>query len=236
MKKIILSLLIVVMLSIAPALAAHKKKSIELYPYFAQHSIDGDTFLENTYTYGFRIGFNFSKMMEGEFLYAVGDTETDPYDILYVDPFYSVEMPQRVIEEDEINMWFFNYIFNFRTPRENLVPYAIAGVGRYRIVREFQVFNAETGRPILTDPATGDPINTRDSQSSHAFTLGGGIRTYISPRFAFRFELRAIQYEHDHAGLTYDTDAEAYGFRLTDDDFINYEATLGIAILLGGRE
>ncbi len=236
MKKIILILLTLVMLPFASTLAAHKNKSIEIYPYFAQHSIDGDTSLENTYTYGLRIGFNFSKILEGEFLYAVGDSEAGSYGILYVDPTDLEETPQNVFEEDEISMWFFNFIYNFRTPKENLVPFIIAGAGRYRIVREFDIFDAVTGQLVLADPDSGIPIDTRDSQSSPAFTLGGGIRSYVSKRFAFRFEVRAISYEHEISGLTYHADDFEYGFRLNDDSYINYEATLGISILLGGRE
>jgi hypothetical protein len=236
MKKIFFVLLIIVLFSLAPSIAAHKNKSIEIYPYFSQHSMDGDTFLENTTTYGMRIGFNFSKTMQGEFLYSVGDTETDSYGILYVDPTFFEETPQEVFEEDEIRMWFFNFIYNFRTPKENLVPYIIAGAGRYRIIREFDIIDSQTRQPVLVHSRTGDPIVTRDSQSSPAFTIGGGIRSYVSKRFAVRFEVKAIQFSHDVSGLTYDSNDFEYGFRLNDDDFLNYEASLGIAILLGGRE
>ena len=240
MKKIVLILSILILLSSTFALSEHKDKSIELYPFLSYEAFDGNTSLNNTFLHGIRLGFNFSETMEGEFLYSVGKTDANTYSILYIYPIYFYEVKQMVQEDDEISQWSFNFIYNFKTARENIVPYALIGAGRFRIVRELDIYNAVTGQPIYDyiDPETWKliPIPRRDSQSSPSFTLGGGIRSFFSKRFAFRFEVRAIQYKHNISGLTYDTDTYDYTFKLTDDDFLNYEASLGLSFFFGGKE
>ncbi len=247
MKKIIFILSILILFSSTLALSEHKKQSIELYPYISQEAFDSSTFLQDTLLYGIRIGFNFSKKMQGEFLYSNGETDAEPYKISFVRliPNAEEEVGQVVHEEDEISIWGFNFIFNFKTPKDNLVPYAIAGLGRFRIVREFSVFDLEQRVFIDKNPTTSNSIPLRDSQSSHSFTLGGGLRSYLSKRIALRFELRAIQYKHGASGLTFnvvrdpdgtfDYEKSEYAFKLTDDDFLNYEVSLGLSFLFGGK-
>ncbi len=226
MKRTIIILSALLVLSTSSLFAQQKIKSVELTPFFNWENFDSGIFVNDASLYGLKIGFNFSKRMEGEFVYSLGSSDSDPYLIFYEETFM---LDAR--EDDDISFWSFNFIYNFKPLKEKLVPFAEAGLGRYRIKRTTDVFfhNEESGET----ERVGRWI---DSQSAPTMLLGGGLRYFFTKRYALRFEVTGTRYKHDVTGISYNSDLDEFYRKTTDDTFMNVQTSFGLSIFLGGKE
>ncbi|MEW5806491.1 MAG: outer membrane beta-barrel protein [Acidobacteriota bacterium] len=226
MKKSVTVLFLLFLFSLSLSLAQHKEKSVEMTPLLTWEMFDSETGVDDTPLLGLKLGFNFSKHLEGEFVYSLGTINSDSFQIINEDVRYL-----DADEDDDIAHWSANFVFNFKPIKEKFIPYAEGGMGRLRIKRTYNVWSDNPGTG-----ATEYVGRWIDSQSSPSYLFGGGFRYYFKKRFAFRLEVAGVQYHHDVTGLTFDGSNDEYYFTTTDSNLFNIKTSLGFSILFGGKE
>jgi opacity protein-like surface antigen len=124
-------------------------------------SVDANVDVDDDVTYGGRIGYNFSSLVEAEFQYSRTDTQ------FLVRPFNGPNVRVGDLTLD----YFLGYItFNFGHGR--VVPYFTIGAGAANLI-----------------PSIPGSFST--SEVRYTGSLGGGVKMFLTPHFGLRFDGRA---------------------------------------------